>query len=142
MAERDYALKMRRLLDPEAHFIDPKQIIECVICVKSASRKSLPNVFQDGMCHPKMAMVIDDRSKVWEDKDQPRVHVVLAFTPYYAPQAETAKAVSVLPVARNVACNVRDVSNYLMSEECARWQEVRKKLKSNSNRAPLLYSSL
>jgi len=40
------------------------------------------------MCHPKMAMVIDDRSKVWEDKDQPRVHVVPAFTPYYAPQAE------------------------------------------------------
>jgi hypothetical protein len=33
-------------------------------------------------------MVIDDRSKVWEDKDQPRVHVVPAFTPYYAPQAE------------------------------------------------------
>lgn len=35
-----------------------------------------------------MAMVIDDRYKVWEDKDQPRVHVVPAFTPYYAPQAE------------------------------------------------------
>lgn len=35
-----------------------------------------------------MAMVIDDRLKVWEDKDQPRVHVVPAFSPYYAPQAE------------------------------------------------------
>lgn len=35
-----------------------------------------------------MAMVIDDRLKVWEDKDQPRVHVVPPFTPYYAPQAE------------------------------------------------------
>lgn len=33
-------------------------------------------------------MVIDDRQKVWDDKDQPRVHVVPAFTPYYAPQAE------------------------------------------------------
>lgn len=54
----------------------------------AGSRKSLLNVFYDGMCHPKMAMVIDDRSKVWEDKDQPRVHVVPAFTPYYAPQAE------------------------------------------------------
>lgn len=54
----------------------------------SGSRKSLTSVFQDGMCHSKMAMVIDDRSKVWEDKDQPRVHVVPAFTPYYAPQAE------------------------------------------------------
>lgn len=37
-----------------------------------------------------MAMVIDDRLKVWEDKDQPRVHVVPAFTPYYAPQAEVS----------------------------------------------------
>ncbi|KAF7834676.1 RNA polymerase II C-terminal domain phosphatase-like 2 [Senna tora] len=93
MAERDYAFEMWRVLDPEAHLI--------------GSRKSLLNVFQGGMCHPKMAMVIDDRSKVWEDKDQPRVHVVPAFTPYYAPQAETANAVPVLCVARNVACNVR-----------------------------------
>ena len=52
------------------------------------SRKSLLNVFQDGICHPKMALVIDDRLKVWDDKDQPRVHVVPAFAPYYAPQAE------------------------------------------------------
>jgi RNA polymerase II C-terminal domain phosphatase-like 1/2 len=35
-----------------------------------------------------MAMVIDDRLQVWDDKDQPRVHVVPAYTPYYAPQAE------------------------------------------------------
>lgn len=35
-----------------------------------------------------MALIIDDRLKVWEDQDQPRVHVVPAFAPYYAPQAE------------------------------------------------------
>ena len=52
------------------------------------SRKSLFNVFQDGFCHPKMALVIDDRLKVWDEKDQPRVHVVPAFAPYYAPNAE------------------------------------------------------
>lgn len=40
-----------------------------------------------------MAMVIDDRSNVWEDKDQPRVHVVPAFTPYYAPQAEVLNVI-------------------------------------------------
>ncbi|KAF7845380.1 RNA polymerase II C-terminal domain phosphatase-like 2 isoform X1 [Senna tora] len=113
----------KRLLDPEAHLIGSKQLLDRVVCVKSgmfffsiniltslmlitsehkevspynlkeehvfllpsfSSRKSLLNVFQGGMCHPKMAMVIDDRSKVWEDKDQPRVHVVPAFTPYYA----------------------------------------------------------
>lgn len=51
-------------------------------------RKSLRNVFQDRICHPRMALVIDDRLKVWDEKDQPRVHVVPAFAPYYAPQAE------------------------------------------------------
>ncbi|KAL8224690.1 hypothetical protein R6Q57_017247 [Mikania cordata] len=103
MAERDYALEMWRLLDPGCHLIAPKQLLNRVVC----ARKSLLNVFQDRNCHPRMAMVIDDRLKVWEEKDQPRVHVVPAFTPYYAPQAETANAVPVLCVARNVACNVR-----------------------------------
>ncbi|KAJ9545209.1 hypothetical protein OSB04_024916 [Centaurea solstitialis] len=143
MAERDYALEMWRLLDPEAHLICPKQLL-------NRARKSLLNVFQNRNCHPRMAMVIDDRLKVWEEKDQPRVHVVPAFTPYYAPQAETANAVPVLCVARNVACNVRggffkefdenllrrlsdhfyedevlnlpsvpDVCNYLMSEDAS-----------------------
>ncbi|PON73533.1 HAD-like domain containing protein [Parasponia andersonii] len=107
MAERDYALEIWRLLDPGSHLIGLKQLLDRIVCVKSGSRKSLINVFQDGICHSKMAMVIDDRLKVWEDKDQPRVHVVPAFTPYYAPQAETANAVPVLCVARNVACNVR-----------------------------------
>ncbi|KAF8402673.1 hypothetical protein HHK36_010762 [Tetracentron sinense] len=107
MAERDYALEMWRLLDVEAHLISSNQLLDRVVCVKSGSRKSLLNVFQNGICHPKMAMVIDDRLNVWEDKDQPRVHAVPAFTPYYAPQAETANAVPVLCVARNVACNVR-----------------------------------
>lgn len=51
-------------------------------------KKSLLNVFHDGSCHPGMALVIDDRLKVWDEKDQLRVHVVPAFTPYYAPQAE------------------------------------------------------
>jgi len=52
------------------------------------SKKSLLNVFHDGSCHPGMALVIDDRLKVWDEKDQRRVHVVPAFAPYYAPQAE------------------------------------------------------
>ncbi|KAK4767080.1 hypothetical protein SAY86_014830 [Trapa natans] len=107
MAERDYALEMWRLLDPEAQLISPRELLGRVVCVKSGSRKSLQNVFLDGICHPKMAMVIDDRSKVWEDRDQPQVHVVPPFTPYYAPQAETMNVVPVLCVARNVACNVR-----------------------------------
>lgn len=47
-------------------------------------------MFLDGTCHPKMALVIDDRLKVWDEKDQPRVHVVPAFAPYYSPQAEVS----------------------------------------------------
>ncbi|KAJ9136188.1 hypothetical protein P3X46_033290 [Hevea brasiliensis] len=107
MAERDYALEMWRLLDPESNLINSKELLDRIVCVKSGSRKSLFNVFQDGICHPKMALVIDDRLKVWDEKDQPRVHVVPAFAPYYAPQAEANNAVPVLCVARNVACNVR-----------------------------------
>ncbi|KAH9796889.1 RNA polymerase II C-terminal domain phosphatase-like 1 [Citrus sinensis] len=107
MAERDYALEMWRLLDPESNLINTKELLDRIVCVKSGSRKSLFNVFQDGTCHPKMALVIDDRLKVWDDKDQPRVHVVPAFAPYYAPQAEANNAIPVLCVARNIACNVR-----------------------------------
>ncbi|KAH7545969.1 RNA polymerase II C-terminal domain phosphatase-like 1 [Ziziphus jujuba] len=107
MAERDYALEMWRLLDPDSNLINSKELLDRIVCVKSGLRKSLFNVFQGGLCHPKMALVIDDRLKVWDEKDQPRVHVVPAFAPYYAPQAEANNAVPVLCVARNVACNVR-----------------------------------
>ncbi|XP_073101362.1 RNA polymerase II C-terminal domain phosphatase-like 1 isoform X2 [Elaeis guineensis] len=107
MAERDYALEMWRLLDPDSSLISSTRLIDRIVCVKSGSRKSLLSVFQDGICHPKMALVIDDRLKVWDEKDQPRVHVVPAFAPYYAPQAEANGNVPVLCVARNVACNVR-----------------------------------
>ncbi|KAG6534343.1 hypothetical protein ZIOFF_008229 [Zingiber officinale] len=107
LAERDYALEMWRLLDPESNLINSSKLLDRIICVKSGSRKSLLNVFHDGVCHPKMALVIDDRLKVWDEKDQPQVHVVPAFSPYYAPQAETNITIPVLYVARNVACNVR-----------------------------------
>ncbi|KFK24628.1 hypothetical protein AALP_AA8G004100 [Arabis alpina] len=107
MAERDYALEMWRLLDPEAHLISLRELRDRIVCVKSDAKKSLLNVFNGGICHPKMAMVVDDRIKVWEEKDQPRVHVVPAYLPYYAPQAETSVLVPILCVARNVACNVR-----------------------------------
>uniref|UniRef100_A0A803LLE1 protein-serine/threonine phosphatase n=1 Tax=Chenopodium quinoa TaxID=63459 RepID=A0A803LLE1_CHEQI len=107
MAERDYALEMWRLLDPESSLIGGRELLDRIVCVKSGLKKSLFNVFHGGICHPKMALVIDDRLKVWDEKDQPRVHVVPAFAPYYAPQAEASNAIPVLCVARNVACNVR-----------------------------------
>ncbi|XP_071724386.1 LOW QUALITY PROTEIN: RNA polymerase II C-terminal domain phosphatase-like 1 [Rutidosis leptorrhynchoides] len=107
MAERDYALEMWRLLDPDANLINSNELLDRIVCVKSGSRKSLFNVFQNTLCHPKMAMVIDDRLKVWDDRDQPRVHVVPAFAPYHASQAEENNIIPVLCVARNVACNVR-----------------------------------
>ncbi|KAL5715584.1 protein-serine/threonine phosphatase [Ranunculus cassubicifolius] len=107
MAERDYALEMWRLLDPESNLISPTQLLDRIVCVKAGNRKSLVNVFHDGIFHPKMALVVDDRLKVWDEKDQPRVHVVPAFAPYYAPQAEANNEIPVLCVARNVACNVR-----------------------------------
>lgn len=107
MSEKEYALEMWRLLDPDAELINARGLLERVVCVKSGSKKSLVNVFSNRHCHPKMAMVIDDRLKVWEDLDQSNVHVVPAFAPYYAPQAETNSPLPILCVARNVACNVR-----------------------------------
>jgi RNA polymerase II C-terminal domain phosphatase-like 1/2 len=44
-----------------------------------------------------MALVIDDRLKVWDEKDQCRVHVVPAFSPYYAPQAEVMSILYFIP---------------------------------------------
>ncbi|KAL9234077.1 hypothetical protein vseg_008989 [Gypsophila vaccaria] len=107
MAERDYALEMWRLLDPDSNLISTTEVLDRIVCVKSGSKKSLFDVFHDGICHPKMGLVIDDRLKVWDEKDQPRVHVVPAFAPYYSPQAEANNTIPVLCVARNVACNVR-----------------------------------
>lgn len=107
MSERDYALEMWRLLDPEGSLISHSELLDRVVCVKPGLRKSLLNVFRSGICHPKIAMVIDDRLKVWEDKDQSRVHVVPAFAPYYAPLEEKGQPVPILCIARNVACNVR-----------------------------------
>ncbi|KAK9714705.1 hypothetical protein RND81_06G113800 [Saponaria officinalis] len=107
MAERDYALEMWRLLDPDSNLINTTEVLDRIVCVKSGSKKSLFDVFHDGICHPKMGLVIDDRLKVWDEKDQPRVHVVPAFAPYYSPQAEANNTIPVLCVARNVACNVR-----------------------------------
>ena len=39
----------------------------------SDSKKSLERVFQKSLCHPNMAMVIDDRMDVWDEKDKRRV---------------------------------------------------------------------
>lgn len=107
MSERDYALEMWRLLDPEASLISHNELLDRIVCVKPGFKKSLLNVFRSGICHPKIAMVIDDRLKVWEDRDQSRVHVVPAFAPYYAPLEEKGQPVPILCIARNVACNVR-----------------------------------
>lgn len=35
MAERDYALEMWRLLDPESNLINSRELLERIVCVKS-----------------------------------------------------------------------------------------------------------
>lgn len=83
-----HAIDMKFLCVYYSYFIDLRKVSSIFYSVSIGLKKSLLNVFQDGICDPKMALVIDDRLKVWDDKDQPRVHVVPAFAPYYAPQAE------------------------------------------------------
>lgn len=41
MAERDYALEMWRLLDPEAHLISLKELRDRIVCVKPGQNSSL-----------------------------------------------------------------------------------------------------
>lgn len=41
MAERDYALEMWRLLDPEAHLIGLKELRDRIVCVKPGQNSSL-----------------------------------------------------------------------------------------------------
>ncbi|PWA53843.1 Double-stranded RNA-binding [Artemisia annua] len=107
MGEREYALEMWRLLDPCSYMIKSKELLNRIVCVKPGLKKSLSDVFHDGDGHPKMTLVIDDRMKVWDEKDQHRVHAVSSFAPYYASQAEVNNDVPILCVARDVACNVR-----------------------------------
>lgn len=38
MAERDYALEMWRLLDPDSNLITSKELLERIVCVKSGER--------------------------------------------------------------------------------------------------------
>ncbi|KAK8945118.1 RNA polymerase II C-terminal domain phosphatase-like 1 [Platanthera zijinensis] len=107
MAEKDYALEMWRLLDPECNLINSNELLDRIVSVKSGLRKSLFSVFQAGVCHPKMSLVIDDRLEVWDEKDQSRVLVVPPFAPHFGPQAESKNDILVLCAARNMACNVR-----------------------------------
>jgi RNA polymerase II C-terminal domain phosphatase-like 1/2 len=52
----------------------------------SDSKKSLEHVFQESLCHPNMAMVIDDRMDVWDEKDKRRVHNLPPYNPSVAPE--------------------------------------------------------
>eukprot|EP00897_Mesotaenium_endlicherianum_P005541 jgi/Mesen1/5014/ME000025S04417 len=107
MSEKEYALEMWRLLDPHASLIPSIELYDRVVAVKPDSRKSLASVFHKNQCHPRMAFVVDDRLKVWEDADQLRVHVVPPFLPYYDPHTEARFELPVLENVKNVACNIR-----------------------------------
>ena len=43
MAEREYALEMWRLLDPDAELINTKEMTDRVVCVKSGNLGSSPS---------------------------------------------------------------------------------------------------
>lgn len=45
MAEREYALEMWRLLDPESHLISSKQLADRIACVKSGTCTGLEVLF-------------------------------------------------------------------------------------------------
>lgn len=63
-------------------------LTEIPFALVSDAKKALKDCFPRHCCHPKMAMVLDDRLPVWEKTDQPRVHEVQAFMPYTDPKGE------------------------------------------------------
>lgn len=46
MAERDYALEMWRLLDPESKLINTKELLDRIVCVKSGKFPRSPAQIQ------------------------------------------------------------------------------------------------
>lgn len=81
-SQRDYALEVWRLLDPEAHLISLKEQKDRIVCVPPNVMKSLTTVFYGGSCHPKITMIVDDRVEVWEDKDSPQIHRIAPYLPH------------------------------------------------------------
>uniref|UniRef100_M8CJX2 protein-serine/threonine phosphatase n=1 Tax=Aegilops tauschii TaxID=37682 RepID=M8CJX2_AEGTA len=86
MAGRDYALEIWRLLDPDGRLISLNEISQRLICVRPDCKKSLERVFQDSLCHPSMAMVLDDRRDVWDERDKRRVFVAPPYKPLVDPE--------------------------------------------------------
>ncbi|CAM0958954.1 unnamed protein product [Alopecurus aequalis] len=95
-----YAHEVWRLLDPEGSLISLEEISQRLICVTSDSKKSLERVFQESLCHPNMAMVIDDRMDVWDEKDRRRVHNLPAYNPSVDPKDKVVKGHRVLQILR------------------------------------------
>ncbi|KAH8484983.1 hypothetical protein H0E87_026666 [Populus deltoides] len=92
MAERDYALEMWRLLDPEAHLIASKQLSDRVVCVKSGKAHSLYS----------LDSVTPFQSYVWQEMLHAMSEVV--FSIFYEDEVKS------LPPTP-------DVSNYMMTED-------------------------
>ncbi|KQJ81442.2 RNA polymerase II C-terminal domain phosphatase-like 2 [Brachypodium distachyon] len=104
----DYAHEVWRLLDPEAGLISPEEISQRIISAKSDSKKSLQRVFQESLCHPIMAVVIDDRSEVWDDKDKQRVIEIRAYNPSACPEDKAVNGLSVLENLRRALSDLHE----------------------------------
>lgn len=59
MAEKDYALEMWRFLDPEAHLINYKQLLNRVVCVKSGMQMTfIENIVLTSISRFKLKMLV------------------------------------------------------------------------------------
>ncbi|KAI4973788.1 hypothetical protein ZWY2020_041569 [Hordeum vulgare] len=71
------------------------------------SKKSLERVFRDSLCHPSMAMVLDDRRDVWDERDKRRVFAAPAYKPLVAPADKVVNGYSALQILTKIACHAR-----------------------------------
>ncbi|KAM0899429.1 hypothetical protein ACQ4PT_021297 [Festuca glaucescens] len=106
MAGRYYALEAWRLLDPEGRLISSEEISQRLICVRQGSKKSLQHVFRKSLCHPNMAIVIDDRLDVWDEKDKRHVHNLPAYNPSVAAEDKVVHGPNALQIVRSITRKV------------------------------------
>ena len=81
MANIDYAREMCRLLDPHGTVFDPAQLNKRIKSVKPDELKSLSDTC--GLHFPsELAVIVDDRTAVWEPSAQSHILAVTPFMPY------------------------------------------------------------
>lgn len=95
-AEKEYAMEMWRLLDREFSLIDEREVRRRVVSLHGlgpGARKSFKIAWEgnENKWPQALSLIIDDRSNVWSEKEQPHILTVHPFLPtgYIEPESNS-----------------------------------------------------